>query len=426
MIDTVDIEVVAGRGGDGAVSFRREKFVPRGGPDGGDGGRGGDVIFVADRSHSTLRDYHDRRPREAEDGVPGGPNRRRGASGAPLRLRVPVGCVIWELDSGGEPLEESLADLTHDGMAVVIARGGRGGMGNKRFATATRQAPHFAQRGMDGERKSLRLELKLLADVGLVGLPNAGKSTLLRAWSAATPKVADYPFTTLEPELGVVSVGYDTFVAADMPGLIEGASQGAGLGLEFLRHIERTRVLVHVLDMTRDDPLADLALVNEELAAFGHGLAEKPQILALNKIDHPDARAHIELLEESGALTGLWRPISGLAREGVDDLARLAYRVLRETVEAQDAAETVDGVPVLRPEPRRARFEVHLDEDGVAVVSGRTPEWLASTLDVEDDEARYELLDRLRRLGVGRALARVGVEDGDTVRIGPVEVEWDS
>jgi GTP-binding protein len=426
MIDTVDIEVAAGRGGDGAVSFRREKFVPRGGPDGGDGGRGGDVIFVADRSYSTLRDYHDRRTREAEDGVPGGPNRRRGASGAPLRLRVPVGCVIWEVGADGEPLEEPLADLTHDGMAVVIARGGRGGMGNKRFATATRQAPHFAQRGMEGERKHLRLELKLLADVGLVGLPNAGKSTLLRAWSAATPKVADYPFTTLEPELGVVSVGFDTFVAADMPGLIEDASQGAGLGLEFLRHIERTRVLVHVLDMTREDPLADLALVNEELAAFGHGLAEKPQILALNKIDHPDARAQIELLEESGALKGRWLPISGLAREGVEELARLAYHVLRETIEAQERHEAVDGVPVLRPEPRRSRFEVHVDQDGVAVVSGRTPEWLASTLDIDDDDARYELLDRLRRLGVGRALARAGVEDGDTVRIGPVEVEWDS
>jgi len=214
MIDVVDLEVRAGRGGDGAVSFRREKFVPRGGPDGGDGGRGGDVLLVADRSVSTLREYHDGRVREAADGIPGGPNRRRGASGEAIRLRVPIGSVVHVLEDSDERLVEPelLADLTEDGMAVLVARGGRGGWGNKRFATPTRQAPHFAQFGQEGQHRLLRVDLKLLADVGLVGLPNAGKSTLLRAWSAATPKVGAYPFTTLEPELGVVAVGYASFV----------------------------------------------------------------------------------------------------------------------------------------------------------------------------------------------------------------------
>ena len=222
--------------------------------------------------------------------------------------------MLWDDDHEGD---EPLADLAVDGARVVIARGGRGGWGNKRFATPTRKTPRFAQHGTPGMRLRLRVELKLLADVGLVGLPNAGKSTLLRAWSAAQPKVAPYPFTTLEPELGVVSVGYETFVAADMPGLIEGASAGVGLGHEFLRHIERTRVLVHVLDMTREEPLADYALINDELRAFGHGLADKPQVLALNKIDDPDAAARVELLaSELAALETPWMAISAAGQIG--------------------------------------------------------------------------------------------------------------
>lgn len=421
MIDQAAIKVVAGRGGDGAVSFHREKFVPRGGPDGGDGGRGGDIVFVADRSYSTLRHVREGQTYKAGDGGRGGANQRRGASASALELRLPVGTVVWPADEDAEDTHP-LADLDVDGKRVVVARGGRGGWGNKRFATPTRKAPRFAQWGNEGDERALRLELKLLADVGLVGLPNAGKSTLLRAWSAATPKVAPYPFTTLEPELGVVEVGYETFVAADMPGLIEGASQGVGLGHEFLRHIERTRVLVHVLDMTREDPAADRALIDAELTAFGHGLPEKPQIVALNKIDDPEARPRAAALGARLDAEGAsWLAISAATREGTQELAQRVWRLLQE-VRARDA-ETVP-LPVLHPEPRRQRFEAARDEEGVAVVTGNTPEWLANTLNLNDFEARQELFDRLRKLGVGRALDRLKVQPGERIRIGDVEVEW--
>jgi GTPase len=424
VIDHVEIDVVAGRGGDGAISFRREKFVPRGGPDGGDGGRGGNIVVVATRSLSTLRDFQHGRVYSAEDGGRGGPNQRRGASAPPLELRVPVGCMVSIQPPEGSAAIEHVADLVLDGMSVVVARGGRGGWGNQRFATPTRQAPHFAQHGQAGHTRHLVLELKLLADVGLVGLPNAGKSTLLRAWSRAQPKIGAYPFTTLEPELGVVSVGHDTFVAADMPGLIEGASQGAGLGHEFLRHIERTQVLVHVLDMTREDPLADRRLIDAELASFGHGLAEKPQLLALNKMDHPDARANLELLQEAGALTEPWFAISGLSGEGTEELARGAWAAVQRA-RAQEAVIEGERLPVIEPPRQRERFRVESSEDGVVQVYGSTPEWLAETLDVHHEDARYELLDRLKRLGLGRALDRRGVKSGDLVRIGSVDVLWD-
>jgi GTP-binding protein len=429
MIDAVEFEVAGGRGGDGAVSFRREKFVPRGGPDGGDGGRGGDVVLVADQRKTTLADYRDQQTRIAEDGHKGGPNLMRGASGADLVLSVPVGAVVWELvdgneaGAGGEP--RLLADLDTPGREALIARGGRAGRGNKRFATSTRQAPRFAQAGGEGERRRLRIELKLVADVGLVGLPNAGKSTLLRAWSRAQPKVAAYPFTTLEPELGVVTLGYDSFVAADMPGLIEGAAEGVGLGHEFLRHIERTAVLVHVLDMTRDDPLADRDRINQELREFGHGLAEKPQVLALNKIDDPDARAHVELLgEQFDALDEPWVAISAAGGEGTRELAQRAHQLLLEWREAERERAEAE-VPVLRPQAQPRRFEVSRNEDGVVVVRGSTPEWLATTLDLDEEEPRQELFRRLRRMGVSRAVERLGVETGERIKVGGVSVRWE-
>jgi len=428
MIDCVEFEVVAGNGGGGIVSFRREKFVPRGGPDGGDGGRGGDIVFVADSRMSTLQPYRDQRVRRAGNGQPGGPNRMHGASGETLVIPVPPGSVIWSLDDGDPddvPGAEPLADLDQPGASVIIARGGRGGRGNKRFATPTRQAPMFAQRGQGGETRRIRVELKLIADVGLVGLPNAGKSTLLSTWSRATPKIAAYPFTTLEPELGVVDLGYDSFVAADMPGLIEGASEGVGLGHEFLRHIERTRVLVHVIDMTADDPLADRDLIDQELHDFGHGLAHKPQLLALNKVDHPDGRAHVELLQDQLAqLDRPWFEISAATGEGKRELAQRAFQVLAE-LRTQADHEQAREPALLHPEPRRSRFEVEVGDDGIPEIYGSTPEWLAETLDLSEPEPRAEFFDRLSRLGVARALRRVGVQPGDPVRVGELQIRWD-
>jgi len=428
MIDCVEFEVVAGNGGDGVVSFRREKFAPRGGPDGGDGGRGGDIVFVAERRLATLQQYRDQRIRYAGNGRPGGPNRMHGAAGEQLTIVVPAGSVIWDLDEAdpeADPTATPLADLAESGASMLVVRGGRGGRGNKRFATATRQAPMFAQRGQRGTTRRLRIELKLIADVGLIGLPNAGKSTLLRAWSRATPKVAAYPFTTLEPELGVVDLGYDSFVAADMPGLIEGASQGVGLGHEFLRHIERTRVLVHVLDMSADDPLANRDLIDQELRDFGHGLADKPQILALNKLDDPDARANLELLADQIEALGLpCFEISAATGEGTRQLAQRSYQLLADLKEA-DAPSEEEAIPILRPEPTHARFEVDANEGDIPIVRGSTPEWLAETLDLNQAEPRAEFFDRLSRLGVARALHRVGVSTGDMVRIGEVTVRWD-
>ena len=398
--------------------------MPNGGPDGGDGGRGGDVFLVAERRLVSLDRYSDGRTHAAEPGKPGGPNQRRGHSGAALELPVPVGTTVWPDD---DEAEVPIADLATDGDRVLVARAGRGGWGNQRFATSTRQAPNWAQAGSEGAHVTLRLEVRLIADVGIVGLPNAGKSTLLTAWSRATPKIAAYPFTTLEPQLGVVTLGYAAFVAADIPGLIEGASQGAGLGIEFLRHIERTRVLVHLLDMTREDPLEDYALINGELEAFGHGLDTKPQILGLNKMDDPDARARLELLQpEIDALGVPWAPLSAATGEGTRALAEAAHRTLRD-VQADEARIASGTLPVLTPAPaRRSRFEAGRAADGVVEVGGATPSWLARTLDLGEREPRAEFFSRMRRLGLHRAMARLGVQQGERVRIGGVPVTWEA
>ncbi len=342
-IDEAKILVVAGCGGDGCVGFRREKYVPRGGPDGGDGGRGGDVVLVANRNLATLLEPRLRPELRAESGAPGSGNRRHGRRGEDLEVRVPIGTLVF--DAEAPPGAPPLADLVHHGQRHVAARGGRGGRGNACFATPTRQTPDFAEPGRPGQSRRLRLSLKLLADVGLVGLPNAGKSTLLRRLSAARPRVAAYPFTTLVPHLGVAQAGERRFVVADVPGLIEGASRGVGLGDRFLRHVERTRVLVHVLDVadaTEPDPLARYETVRRELAAYDPSLPKRTEIVALNKVDLLPDRDWLAALERE--LAGRGRTclrVSAATGEGVAELVAAMARALDAEEEAQRAAGAV-------------------------------------------------------------------------------------
>jgi GTP-binding protein len=331
-VDTAIIRVKAGDGGRGCVSFRREKYVPKGGPDGGDGGNGGDVILVADPHLSTLLDYRYRHVYIAENGRPGEGNNRTGRSGAPLELRVPCGTLVRDAITG-----EILGDLTEPGQRLVVARGGRGGRGNAAFATPTNRAPRFAEPGQPGEERLLQLELKLLADVGLVGFPNAGKSTLLATISAARPKIADYPFTTLSPVLGMVRLGPEqSFVVADIPGLIEGAHSGRGLGLQFLRHIERTRVLVFLLESTSPDPAADYATLLQELRSYNPELLAKQRIICLSKADllSEEQRQQLSTLRIDGQSPLL---ISALTGEGIQQLLYRMWEALQQA-RAADAA----------------------------------------------------------------------------------------
>lgn len=417
MIDLVQIRVISGSGGKGAVSFRREKFVPRGGPDGGDGGNGADVILQADNGLTTLAHFRHRKVYKADSGQPGSIRDRHGANGKPLVLKVPVGTVV-------KRAEDDVAwDLDEHGKQVVVARGGEGGRGNARFANSIRQAPHFAEKGLPGESFELTLELKLLADVGIVGLPNAGKSTLLRAASRATPDVGAFPFTTLEPVLGVVDLGMDSFVMADLPGLIEGAHAGVGLGHQFLRHIERTQVLVHLLDASAEDPVKDYETIRNELALYDESLAARPEIVALNKLDLPDARERAAAIKEKLPQEREVLEISGATGEGVRELLYLLFRIVKERRE-EEQARAVDSkpLPVLRPK-ERDRLEVFQDGDEF-VVRGARAEEAALKLGASGDEALDELQQRLRRMGLEKAMRRVGARPGDRVRVGDVEIEW--
>jgi GTPase len=412
MIDQAKIRISSGDGGNGATSFRREKFVPRGGPDGGDGGRGGDVIIDADPGVSTLAHFRRLRVYKGEDGKNGGGGKRHGRNGHSLTLKVPPGTVIYD---GGQAW-----DLDEPGARVIIARGGDGGLGNARFSNSIRQAPSFAERGLPGRDVDLRLELKLLADVGLVGLPNAGKSTLLRAVSNALPDVGDFPFTTLEPVLGVVEMNLESFVMADLPGLLEGAHEGVGLGHEFLRHVERTRVLVHVLDASSDDPLAGYHTVRRELQLYDARLLERPEVIALNKIDLAEARERAGSLRS--AFDGLLvLPVSGATGEGTRELLQALLRLLNEALTASSAMAG-RSIPVLRPKPRD-RLEIE-PRDGVFVIHGEKAEQDAQKLGTGGYEALDELQDRLRRQGLERALRRAGARPGDKLRVGSVDLEW--
>jgi GTP-binding protein len=414
--DEVKIYVRAGDGGDGCVAFRREKYVPYGGPAGGDGGKGGNVLLYVEPHLNTLSRFSRKRHFEAARGEHGRGKNQHGAAGAVLRVPVPPGTVLYEVDTG-----ELLGDLTEVGQELIVALGGRGGRGNARFASSTNQAPRIAEHGEPGQERWLRLELKLLADVGLVGVPNAGKSTLLAAVTAARPKIAPYPFTTLQPNLGVVVLDEHTeFVLADIPGLIEGASEGKGLGHEFLRHIERTRVLIHLLDGLSADPLADFTAINRELAAFGHGLAQKPQLVALNKMDMPTVRGRWpEIKAALGAQGYPGLAISALAREGTRELLHHAAQMLDELPEEIPAQE----LPVFRLGEEEEAFTVEREHDGWRVRGVQVERLEAMTM-WNLDEAVRRFQRALERMGVVAALEEAGVQPGDTVRIGEKELVW--
>ncbi len=418
LYDEARIQVRSGDGGSGCVSFRREKYVPYGGPNGGNGGAGGDVYLVASAHLATLIDFKKRSHFRAERGGHGGSKNKQGARGAALEVPVPVGTMVRDAATG-----ELLADLVENGQRVLVAKSGRGGRGNAAFATPTNQAPRVAENGEPGLERWLLLELRLIADVGIVGVPNAGKSTLLAAVSAARPKIADYPFTTLEPNLGVAEVDERTMVLADIPGLIEGAHAGAGLGVSFLRHIERTRVLIHLLDGLAEDPLADWHQINQELRLFDGSLVRKPQVAAVNKMDVPEVRERWPQLRAALEAAGAEAlAISAATGEGTRDLLRRVAVLL----EALPAEAAVEAVPVLRPHERaEAEFRIVREPDGTCRVEGKAIERAAAMTPWGNEEAVDRFQRILRATGVWQALEEAGVQVGDTVRIGKVELEWE-
>jgi len=425
LTDRAKIFVQGGAGGSGAVSFRREAHVPKGGPDGGDGGRGSDVVLVCDGSLRDLQAFRRRAHFKGTRGGHGEGGERHGASPAVLEVGVPPGTVVEDTDGGMR------FDLTQPGQRAVVARGGSGGRGNKRFTSSTRQAPRFAEKGLPGEERWLEMRLKLLADVGLVGLPNAGKSSLISRMTRAAPKVADYPFTTLEPVLGTLEGPDRQLVVADIPGLIEGASGGAGLGHEFLAHVERTRLLVHVLDLAPlddSDPIENFATVERELAGYGHALAELPRMLALSKADLVPA-------EDAERAAAEWRErrpdlltvvvTSAATGQGIDDLAReLMRHVPEEAAEPVAVEEPVAEHKVYRPADDEG-YRVERGPDGVLSVAGPAIERLLARHDIDNEEALRYVEERLRRMGVIRALEQAGFKPGDDVELAGTVFELD-
>jgi GTP-binding protein len=415
LFDEATIHVRAGKGGNGCMSFRREKFVPLGGPNGGNGGPGGDVYLVASRHLNTLIQFQRQRHFSAEPGGNGLGKDQQGKSGQDLLIPVPMGTVVRDAQSS-----ELLADLVQDGQKILVAKGGRGGRGNAFFASSTNQAPRVAEKGEPGEIGSLKLELKLIADVGIIGVPNAGKSTLLSAVTAARPKIADYPFTTLSPNLGVAVLGQQTMVLADIPGLIEGAHTGAGLGIKFLRHIERTRVLIHLLDGTSPDPLKDFATISAELELFSPKLAATPQIVALNKMDVPQAQALWPQVQSAMRERNVPAfAISAVTGQGTQELLFAVLRVLQET--SVEPART--EARIFRPAEDEDAFDI-LREGDVYRVRGRRLERVAAMTDWNSPEAIARFQRIIRVMGVWQALEKAGVETGDTVYIGEYELEW--
>ena len=425
-LDEVSITVRAGDGGDGASTFRREAHVPRGGPDGGDGGRGGSVYLMVDAGETMLRDYRHKHHFRADSGTRGEGSKRHGKAGRDLHLKVPPGTVVRDAQSG-----DLLADLVSREQTVMVARGGRGGLGNVHFATAVNRAPTHSQKGEPGEERKLALELRVIADVGLVGLPNAGKSTLLSALSAANPEIASYPFTTLSPNLGVLDLDVADprderrITIADMPGLIEGASSGAGLGHAFLRHVSRTRVLGHVVDLATPDPERDYEVIREELEAHDPRLLDKVSVVIGNKIDLPAAKENEAALAKRRARDGIpFVAISADAGTNIDKLIATLAGLLPDAATLAQPGEPA-GVVVHRFDAGPNAFEVSR-EDGAYRVIGRRIERLAAQTNFDNAESAERFQRDLARLGVEKELVKAGVNSGDMVRIGKVELEWDA
>ena len=417
--DQVEIHVRSGKGGDGMMHFRREKYEPRGGPDGGDGGKGGDVIFEVRATLNTLSAFRPNQKFAADDGKNGGSNQKTGRSGEDLVIPVPPGTVLFDSQTG-----ELIGDLTQAGQRLTVCKGGRGGRGNQHFATSRNQAPRTAEKGEPFETRSLKLELKLIADIGLVGVPNAGKSTLLSVLTNAKPKIAAYPFTTLEPNLGVANIDDDTAVViADIPGLIEGAHEGAGLGHDFLRHIQRTRVLIHLLDGLAEDPLADFSQINSELALFDPNLSKKPQVVAVNKIDQPEVQERLADLKKKFKKQKVeLLAVSALARTDVRDLLLKAAHKLAETPPLEDVEPPM---PVYRTQADEKQFEVKREGANEWRISGVAIERSAKMTYWQHSGSLRRFQKLMEKLGVDDALRKAGIQEGDTVYIGEeFELEW--
>ncbi len=415
--DQAKIYIRSGNGGDGMLSFRREKHVPYGGPDGGDGGNGGDIVFTGNRHLNSLMRFNRQAHFKADHGTHGGTQRRNGKRGETLRVEVPAGTVIRDAETGA-----ILADITSEEQEILVLKGGQGGRGNTHFTSSVNQAPRIAERGEPGAELWVTLELKLIADVGIVGVPNAGKSTLLSVISGASPKVANYPFTTLQPNLGVVELDdFETFVVADIPGLIEGAASGVGLGHDFLRHVERTRVLIHLLDGAAKEPLEDWAMINQELALYDIALEKRPQLVVLNKMDLPDAIAWEPLIEEAVKKAGY--PFTAISAVTGENVRQMLYRV-RHILDEAPSAKTrhEDEIAVIRAANEEG-FTIEREGEGWRV-RGKQIERVAAMTYFEFDTTLLRFQKILESMGISKALEKAGIAVGDIVYIGEEELEW--
>ena len=422
-VDRAEITIKSGNGGNGAVTFRRDPYVPDGGPDGGDGGNGGSVIFVADRNLRTLMDLKYKRKYQAENGQPGMKRNRYGKKGQDLYIKVPVGTMIIDKETG-----HLMKDLVEDGDSVIAAKGGKGGKGNVHYKSSIRQAPNFAEAGTPGKERTVVLELKLIADVGLLGFPNVGKSTLLSVCTNSKPKIAGYHFTTIDPNLGVVYLHDTSFVMADIAGIIEGASQGAGLGFRFLKHIERTKVLIHVVDISGSegrDPIEDYKKINAELAQFDPKLAAKPQIVAANKtdiiFDQEKADEFLDFMKKEGREVYM---ISAASHQGIDELMDAALRCIEDYVEPDEEPMTMFDFDAEENEADYRLISGYIDEDGVYVLEGKQLSKIFNSTNFNDSGSMRYLYNYIVRQGGIKLLQQLGLKEGDTVRIEDFEFEY--